>query len=205
MAHTHPDTEDFNFDWRFQLAEAPKANDLKADDLNTDVSEDDVSKADISEADAPEVAQKTFNDSHWRQLRLPHDWSIEASYSADLEGATAYLPGGIGWYRKHFKLDKTDNEQIFLYFDGVYNHVTVWLNGHKLWYQPYGYTPFYVNISHYLEPDNVLAVQVDHSRYVDSRWYTGSGIYRDVTLVRKAAVFVPIWGVTVKTPKVSQD
>ncbi|MGB5437288.1 MAG: glycoside hydrolase family 2 TIM barrel-domain containing protein, partial [Maribacter sp.] len=145
----------------------------------------------------------------WRKIRLPHDWSVEASFdSISGEGATGYLPGGIGHYKKKFPL-KLDKEQTaYLLFDGVYNNATVSLNEKELGFHPYGYSPFYFNISDALNgqnDDNVLEIKVDRTRYADSRWYTGSGIYRNVGLIIKNKLHIPIWGVFVTTPKVTAD
>ncbi|WP_200870162.1 sugar-binding domain-containing protein [Catenovulum agarivorans] len=126
--------------------------------------------------------QTSFNDVQWRDVRLPHDWSIEKPYSQELTaGATGYLPGGHGWYRKHFKTPKLANGETAktqILFDGIYNHSEVFINGKSLGTRPYGYAPFYYDLTPYLNTDstdNVIAVSVDRSRYVDSRWYTGSG------------------------------
>lgn len=129
------------------------------------------------------IVNPAFNDSEWRKLRLPHDWSIEGQLSPSLASCTGYLPGGIGWYRKHFNI--TDNAaRHYIYFEGVYNRSEVYLNGHLLGKRPNGYISFLYDMTPYLkEGDNVLSVRVDHSRYADSRWYTGSGIYRDVWLI----------------------
>ena len=173
---------DFNFDWKFSLGAQ-------------------------SGAQAPE-----FDDSSWRELRLPHDWSIEAEYSQEnTAGATGYLPGGLGWYRKHFATPELANGEVAktqILFDGIYNHSEVWINGHSLGYRPFGYVAFYYDLTPFLNTDgsdNVIAVHVDRSRYVDSRWYTGSGIYRNVKLVITGQVHVPIWGSTILTPEVTSE
>ena len=143
--------------------------------------------------DNPKFKEAKFNDAGWRQLTLPHDWSIEAEPSQQWASCTGYLPGGIGWYRKHFStelLDKAippkggDGRGLYIYFEGVYNRSEVYLNGHLIGKRPNGYASFMYDLTPYLKKgDNVLAVRVDHSRYADSRWYTGSGIYRDVWMV----------------------
>ena len=139
-------------------------------------------------------ASVSYDDSKWRQLDLPHDWSIEGQLSPSLASCTGYLPGGIGWYRKHFQL--TDEAaRHYIYFEGVYNRSEVYLNGHLLGKRPNGYISFMYDMSPYLkEGDNVLAVRVDHSRYADSRWYTGSGIYRDVWMVAAPEIHLAQWG-----------
>ena len=136
-----------------------------------------------------------YNDSEWRKLSLPHDWSVEGQLSPSLASCTGYLPGGIGWYRKHFNItDKAARH--YIYFEGVYNRSEVYLNGHLLGKRPNGYGSFLYDMTPYLkEGDNVLSVRVDHSRYADSRWYTGSGIYRDVWLVSAPEIHFAQWGI----------
>lgn len=136
-----------------------------------------------------------YNDSEWRKLSLPHDWSVEGQLSPSLASCTGYLPGGIGWYRKHFNItDKATRH--YIYFEGVYNRSEVYLNGHLLGKRPNGYISFLYDMTPYLkEGDNVLSVRVDHSRYADSRWYTGSGIYRDVWLVSAPEIHFAQWGI----------
>lgn len=139
-------------------------------------------------------AVTALDDSQWRRLALPHDWSIEAQPSPTLNACTGYFPGGIAWYTKHF----TINDALpvhYIYFEGVYNRSEVYLNGHLLGKRPNGYVSFYYDMTPYLvEGENVLAVRVDHSREADSRWYTGSGIYRDVYIVGAAATHFEPWG-----------
>ncbi len=147
------------------------------------------------------------DDSQWRSLDLPHDWSVEFPFdSVNGEGCTAYLPGGTGWYRKHFQLAAGEDEKVFILFDGVYNHSECWINGVKLGEHPYGYSPFWYDLTPHLDPEgqNVLAVKVDRTRYADSRWYSGSGIYRNVKLIRSKKLHIPVWGVFVTTPEVSK-
>lgn len=145
-------------------------------------------------SDDPAMSNPEYNDSVWRKLDVPHDWSIEGRLSPTLNSCTGYLPGGVAWYRKHFSVN--DSLPVhYLYFEGIYNRSEVYLNGHLLGKRPNGYVSFYYDITPYLkEGENVLAVRVDHSREADSRWYTGSGIYRDVYLVgAEKAHFTP-WG-----------
>lgn len=141
------------------------------------------------------AVQPSYDDSKWRKLDLPHDWSIEGQLSPSLASCTGYLPGGIGWYRKHFSItDKAARH--YIYFEGVYNRSEVYLNGHLLGKRPNGYISFLYDLTPYLkEGDNVLSVRVDHSRYADSRWYTGSGIYRDVWLVSAPEIHIAQWGI----------
>lgn len=155
--------------------------------------------SDVQDADKPATA-----DSTWRKLTLPHDWSIEGTYSPDLASGTGYLPGGIGWYRKHFDVkNPNDGKKRYIYFEGVYNRSDVYLNGCLLGNRPSGYASFMYDMTPYLkEGDNVLSVRVDHSRYADSRYYTGSGIYRDVWMVEAPATHIAQWGVGFETVSV---
>lgn len=140
-------------------------------------------------------ASASYNDSKWRKLDLPHDWSVEGQLSPSLASCTGYLPGGIGWYRKHFQVaDKAARH--YIYFEGAYNRSEVYLNGHLLGKRPNGYISFMYDMTPYLkEGDNVLAVRIDHSRYADSRWYTGSGIYRDVWMISAPDIHLAQWGI----------
>lgn len=148
-------------------------------------------------------------DSKWRRQVLPHDWSIEGQLSPTLASCTGYLPGGIGWYRKHFMLSEADLKDAsrlrkYIYFEGVYNRSEVYLNGHLLGKRPNGYASFLYEMTPYLKKgENVLAVRVDHSKYADSRWYTGSGIYRDVWMVEAPACHLAQWGTGYKALKIS--
>lgn len=149
-----------------------------------------------------------YDDTDWRSIRLPHDWSIEKEYSqTNTAGATGYLPGGTGWYRKNFATPKGGGVTQIL-FDGIYNHSEVWINGQSLGKRPYGYAPFHYDLTPYLKKngnDNVIAVYVDRTRYVDSRWYTGSGIYRNVKLITTNKIHVPVWGTFITTPKIDNN
>lgn len=129
-----------------------------------------------------------------RRLTLPHDWSVESPASPTLASCQGYLPGGIGWYRKTFTIQ--DNAPLhYIYFEGVYNRSTVYLNGHKLGHRPSGYASFLYDMTPYLrDGENELLVRVDHSRQADSRWYTGSGIYRDVWMVSAGKTHLSQWG-----------
>ena len=170
---------DFNEGWKFYLGDNKQAN------------------------------QPDFDDSGWRNLNLPHDWSIEGEFSKDnptrINGGA--LPAGIGWYRKSFAVDQSwKQKQVFIDFDGVYRNSEVWINGHFLGKRPFGYNSFRYDLTPFLKFDgqeNKLAVRVDNSAQPNSRWYTGSGIYRNVWLVATSAVHVDHWGTFVTTPKVS--
>ena len=161
-------------------------------------------------ADPAGAEQPDYDDASWRKLNLPHDWSIEGAFSKDnpsTPGGGA-LPCGTGWYRKHFRLPATDKrKRIFIDFDGVYMNSTVWINGHKLGTRPYGYISFRYELTpylHYGEEENVLAVRVDNSRQPASRWYSGSGIYRNVWLVMTDPLHIDHWGVYVTTPEITE-
>lgn len=140
--------------------------------------------------------QQNVDDSSWRLLNLPHDWAIEGDFSvSNPSGASGgALPGGIGWYRKHFKADVKDGEQLFIDFDGVYMNATVWINGHRLGTRPYGYSSFSYDLTPYLQKDNVIAVKVDDSDQPNSRWYSGCGIYRHVWLTKVNTLHIGQWG-----------
>ncbi|GAB2504876.1 hypothetical protein GCM10008940_03400 [Microbulbifer agarilyticus] len=167
-------SSDFNFGWKFALQ------------------------------DDQAFMQPEYDDGDWRALRLPHDWSIEQDFDPNMDGATAYLPGGVGWYRKTFATPEgAEHKRTYLYFDGIYNHSEIWLNGHKIGGRINGYTPFYYDITDHLAApgaSNLVAVRVDRSRYIDSRWYPGAGIYRNVKMVSVDPLHIPIWGVFVRTP-----
>ena len=138
--------------------------------------------------------QPSYDDAGWRKLSLPHDWSIEGIPASTWASCTGYLPAGIGWYRKHFQISD-QAARHYIYFEGVYNRSEVYLNGHLLGRRPNGYISFLYDMTPYLrEGDNVLAVRVDHSRHADSRWYTGSGIYRDVWMVACGETHFAQWG-----------
>ena len=147
--------------------------------------------------DVAEAKKTDFNDSSWRKLSLPHDWSIEGQFSQEYASCTGYLPAGIAWYRKHFNTpDGFDgNTTLSIYFEAIYNRSEVYLNGHLLGKRPNGYVSFLYDMTPYLKAgDNVLAVRVDHSRYADCRWYTGSGIYRDVWYIEAPKTHLAQWG-----------
>jgi beta-galactosidase len=158
--------------------------------------------------DLPGAEKILFDDSSWRKLDLPHDWSIEGPFSKDNYSCTGYLPGGIGWYRKTFKVeDQSNGKKTFVSFDGIYNNSEVWINEHYLGKRPNGYISFEYDLTPFLlkGKENVIAVKVDHSLYGDSRWYTGSGIYRNVKLISVDMVHIRQWGVSYTTPEVSSQ
>jgi beta-galactosidase len=173
-------TENFNKNWKFQLGDLQNAQDPSSDDAS------------------------------WRSLNLPHDWSIEGQFSQDnpaTPGGGA-LPGGIGWYRKSFTIPETQKDKkAFIDFDGVYCNSEVWINGHYLGKRPYGYSSFRYELTPWLvygQDKNIMAVKVDNSQQPNSRWYSGSGIYRNVRLVMTDKIFVDHWGTFVTTPEVSE-
>jgi beta-galactosidase len=167
---------DFNRDWKFSL---------------------------INDSNA---LQPTYNDAQWRSLHLPHDWSIEGQFSA-LHPATTQggaLPGGIGWYRKTFNLPVNSKDKLVsIEFDGIYRNSEVWINGHYLGKRPNGYISFSYDLTPYLlhGKKDVIAVRVDNSQQPNSRWYSGSGIYRNVRLVVTDKISIPQWGADIR-PKV---
>jgi len=151
-----------------------------------------------------EGAEKVaFDDASWRTLDLPHDWSIEGNYNESNPGgiAGAFLPAGIGWYRKIIDIHNIDDEdQYFIEFDGVYMNSDVWINGKHLGKRANGYIGFSYDLTPFLKNgENVLAVRVDHSKVPSGRWYTGSGIYRHVWLTKTKNIFIPQWGTTIET------
>lgn len=151
-----------------------------------------------------------YDDAKWRILDLPHDWSIEADFSLKnpaTPGGGA-LPGGIGWYRKDFVVDKScEGKNVYIDFDGIYWNSKVWINGHLLGERPNGYISFRYDLTPYVKvgEKNVIAVRVDNSKQPNSRWYSGSGIYRNVWLVTTNALHVDHWGTYVTTPIVTKD
>jgi beta-galactosidase len=170
--------ENFNFGWKFN-------------------------KGDVTDGQNPGL-----NDTGWRVLDLPHDWSIEGPFSKDYASGTGFLPGGIGWYRKTFRISANEkNRKVFISFEGIYNNSEVWINGNYLGKRPYGYISFQYDLTPYIKfgKENLIAVKVDHSKFGDSRWYTGSGIYRNVNLVYTSPVHLKQWGVFASSKDVSAD
>lgn len=195
----------------------------------------------FTRGDVTGAQDPSFDDSAWRALDLPHDWSIEDLPGGSTDGgatsdpsllvpqqpptepvpppligpfdpanspgggSTAYTIGGIGWYRKRFHLDVAQRQHVELRFDGVYQNADFWLNGTHLGFHPYGYTTFAFDVTPLLNADgpNVLAVRIDNSG-LTSRWYSGSGIYRHTWLTVTGPVRIPLWGVDVTTPVVSE-
>ncbi len=161
-------------------------------------------------ADSAQMSDADYQDSWWRRLDVPHDWAIEGDfYVSNPSGASGgALPGGVGWYRKHFSINQETitNNRYFLEFDGVYMNSTVYVNGQKVGFRPYGYSSFEYDITPYVhEGDNVVAVRVDNSDQPNSRWYSGCGIYRHVWLTKTHPIHVRHWGVYVHDGKVEVD
>lgn len=171
-------TEDFNQDWKFFLG-----NDTLA-------------------------YQTDYDDSSWSNINLPHDWSIESDFSEEFPATPGggALPGGIGWYRKEFVVDSKD-KNIFIDFDGIYWNSKVWINGHLLGYRPNGYVSFRYDLTPYIKSGekNVIAVQADNSKQPNSRWYTGSGIYRNVKLITTNKIYIDQYGIFITTPSITND
>lgn len=148
--------------------------------------------------DVKGAEQVNYKDDEWQNVDLPHDWSVKEPLSPTLASAMGYLPGGIGWYRKSISIpEEKRGEKVYLYFEGVYNRSEVYINNQLLGKRPNGYISFMYDVTPYLKAgeENVIAVRVDHSRQADSRWYTGSGIYRDVWLVYANPIHIAQWGV----------
>ncbi len=176
---------------------------------NTRVTEDFDANWLFSKGDFASAMMPAFDDSGWRALNVPHDWSIEGPFGAEFGSGNGYAPGGIGWYRKHFQLDASQKGRMFaIEFDGVYDYSEVWINGQLVGGRPFGFIGFEYDLTPYLKwnsADNVIAVRVDHSRFADSRFYTGSGIYRNVRLVVTDKLRIAHWGTVVTTPKIKSD
>jgi beta-galactosidase len=163
----------------------------------------------FSRTDVGNAAVPALDDSTWRLVDLPHDWSAEGPFAAEYGSGNGYAPGGIAWYRKHFTLAADLAGRLAtIEFDGVYDYAEVWVNGHFVGGRPYGYSSFECPLTPHVKfgsADNVVAVRVDHSRFADSRWYTGSGIYRHVRLRVTDPLRIGHWGTFVTTPAVTAD
>ena len=160
--------------------------------------------------DAAGAETRSFDDASWRRVDLPHDWSIEGRIDKNNPTGSegGYFPAGAGWYRKTFSAPpEWKGKRVSVEFDGVYRDATVYLNGRKVGDHPYGYTSFRFDLTPDLDfsAPNVLAVRVDNSAEPNSRWYSGSGIYRHVRVVVTEPVHVAHWGVAVTTPRASSE
>ena len=172
--------EDFNKNWNFKLG------------------------------DYPQAINSNFSTADWRTLQLPHDWSIEGAFDKDskTKQAQGFLPAGKGWYRKIFTVPANwKNKAISVEFDGVFKNSEVFINGHSLGIRPNGYISFAYELSQFLNfgKQNIIAVKVDNDAQPNSRWYTGSGIYRNVRLVASEKLHVAKWGTYLTTPEISKE
>ena len=148
--------------------------------------------------DVSDAKNVTFDDNKWQNVNVPHDWSVKGQLSPTLASCTGYLPGGIAWYRKSINIPQNKSgEKVYLYFEGVYNRSEVFINGKSLGKRPNGYISFAYDATPFVKfgGENTISVRVDHSQSADSRWYTGSGIYRNVWLVYANPVHIAQWGV----------
>ena len=159
----------------------------------------------FSKGDPASAMLPAFADDDWQSVTLPHDWSSDGPFTTGYGSGNGYAPGGIGWYRKHFSPGQSAaGKTVTLEFDGVYDHSEVWINGQFAGGRPYGYSSFQCDLTPFIrDGDNVVAVRVDHSRFADSRYYTGSGIYRNVRLVVADPLHIAHWGVAITTPKIT--
>lgn len=165
-------------------------------------------REDTAQAEGAERA--SFNDSQWRLLDVPHDWSVEKPLNQEYKTGRGggYADAGTAWYRKTFDVDsRMKDKQVFVEFDGVMANSKIWVNGEYLGGWPYGYTSFRLDMTPLLKfgQENVIAVHVDNQGQPASRWYTGGGIYRHVRLVAVDPVHIDHWGVFVTTPEVSRE
>ncbi|HVQ37225.1 MAG TPA: glycoside hydrolase family 2 TIM barrel-domain containing protein, partial [Pyrinomonadaceae bacterium] len=165
----------------------------------------------FSLSDPVDAEQATFDDSKWRRVDVPHDWSIEGPFDEKnpTGGAGAYLPSGVGWYRLRFELPNAQSRQrVFVDFDGVMANSDVWINGIHLGKRPYGYVGFRYELTGHLnfgKGPNLIAVRVDNSAQPASRWYSGAGIYRHVRMVITNPVHLEHWSTFITTPQVAAD
>ncbi len=161
----------------------------------------------FSLGDEPEAGIVDYDDHEWRLLNLPHDWSIEGEINPDnpMGNDGGYFPAGIGWYRKSFNVpSEWSDKQVSILFEGVYMNSEVFINGHSLGVYPYGYSSFFYDLTPFLlyDQENLIAVKVDNSKQKNSRWYSGSGIYRHVWLYVNNTVHIDHWGVFISTPEI---
>ncbi len=171
--------ENFDFDWKFSLS------------------------------DNPQYAEKAYTDTDWKAVQLPHDWSITLNFDPNVTGSVGHLPGGIGWYRKAFKLPAAyKGKSISILFDGIYHQSDVYINGHHLGFRPYGFCSIEYDLTPYLDyqGENVIAVRADRSRNDENaRWYTGTGIYRHVWLQVTNPIHIATYGTYVTTPIINKE
>ncbi len=171
--------ENFDFDWKFSLS------------------------------DNTQYAEETYNDANWEEIQLPHDWSIKLNFDKKMGGSAAHLPGGIGWYRKQFKIPHSyKGKVISILFDAICQQSDVYINGHHLGFRPYGFCSIEYDLTPYLNynRENIIAVRVNRSGVKDvARWYTGSGIYRHAWLQATNPVHIATYGTYVTTPFINND
>jgi beta-galactosidase len=208
----------FNSDWRFQRGDAPDANGqlgygtLRPWLLATGV---ELISEGLPKPERPlgnpgqgvSFTEPGFDDSGWRKLDVPHDFGVEGPFAQELPGETGKLPWhGVAWYRKRFTLPKSDRDRrIMLEVDGAMAFSSFWLNGQLVGGWPYGYSSFTLDLTPYLDFDgeNVLAVRLENPE-LSSRWYPGSGLYRNLWLTKTESVRVAHWGVFVTTPRITE-
>ncbi|MBN2167533.1 MAG: DUF4982 domain-containing protein [Marinilabiliaceae bacterium] len=163
----------------------------------------------FSLGDFPKASQAEFDDANWRTLDVPHDWSIELDNNKDAPGGgnIGFFPTGIGWYRKTFDIPKYNPYKNYaIEFDGILSNSEVWINGTYLGKRPYGYASFSYSLNGLLKSkDNVISVRVDNSKQPNSRWYTGSGIYRHVRMVETEQLHFEKWGVFYYTKSIDDE
>lgn len=210
----------FNEDWRFQKDDPKGAEGVlayeKIKDWVRSTGNDFVLTSKAVKSPRPSrnlgenvaYTQTNFDDSAWRKLNLPHDWAIEGDFQRELSGETGKRPyAGVGWYRKHFQVSTKDKgKQFYIDFDGAMAYPAVWLNGKFVGGWTYGYSSFRLDLTPYLEfgKANVLSVRLENLPE-SSRWYPGSGIYRNVWLTKTAPIHVGHWGTYISTPDVSAE
>ncbi|MGA2119758.1 MAG: sugar-binding domain-containing protein, partial [Bryobacteraceae bacterium] len=161
----------------------------------------------FARGDVKGASDTGFADASWERVDTPHDWSIYGPFDpeAPAGGAGAFLPSGVGWYRKHFTLREEPNRRVYVEFDGVMANSEVWINGFHLGKRPYGYVSFAYELTGHVLLDgreNVLAVRVDDQAQPASRWYQGAGIYRHVRLVVAEPLHLQRWSTFVTTPRI---
>ncbi|MCL3781420.1 glycoside hydrolase family 2 protein [Prolixibacteraceae bacterium JC049] len=176
----------------------------KSDNSSTRVKNNFDNEWKFAKGDHPNASSVDYDATQWRDVNLPHDWSIEGPFQKDAPALSrgAYRPTGIAWYRKEFQVDKKwKGQKVFIDFEGVYMNSEVWINGHYLGKRPFGYISFQYDLSSYIQfgKKNVIAVKTDTSRQPGGRWYNGAGIYRHVWLTTTGKVYVKNWGTTITT------
>lgn len=156
--------------------------------------------------DVPEAWYKGYDDQDWEEIFLPHDWSVHMPFRQEYSSGTGYLAGGIGWYRVRFSLPEAyRGKRIRIVFDGIYKNSRIWCNSYHLGKRPYGYSEISYDITELVnfgEEDNEISVQVTHTDLADSRWFTGSGIYRKVWLLIEEPVHPALHGIFFRTVSV---